>query len=125
MSIDKRQQERFSLNLQAKISHGSNDSGQQIDTMAANISPGGAFLTTDADIPMAGKVKIEFHLDIDDVKKLKFILSVEALKQLTGRKVWVTATGIVIRKEKKGVGIIFDTDYQLTPMKLATIGKER
>ncbi len=123
MSINKRQQERFSLNLQAKISHNSNESGRQIDTMAANISPGGAFLTTDADIPMAGKVKIEFYLDIDDLKKLKFILSMEALQQLTGRKVWVTATGVVIRKEEKGVGIIFDTDYQLTPMKSASVAK--
>lgn len=116
MSIDKRQQERFSLNLQAKISYGEKNSFQQIDTMAANISPGGAFLSTDTDIPMAGKVKIEFHLDIDDLKKLKFVLSVQALKQLTGRKVWVTTTGVVIRKEEKGIGIIFDTNYQLTPM---------
>lgn len=119
MSIDKRQQERFSLNLQAKISYGEDGSSQKINTMAANISPGGAFLSTDLDIPMAEKVKIEFYLDIDDLKKLKFILSMEALKQLTDRKIWVTTTGIVIRKEGKGVGIIFDTDYQLTPMKSA------
>ena len=62
-------------------------------------------------------MKLEFHLNFDDLKKLKFILSMDSLRKLTGKKVWVTTTGIVIRQEETGVGVIFDTDYQLTPMK--------
>jgi hypothetical protein len=66
---------------------------------------------------MAAKVKVEFLLSFDDVKRLKFILSVESLKNLTGKNLWVSATAIVIRQETDGVGIIFDTDYQFTPMR--------
>jgi c-di-GMP-binding flagellar brake protein YcgR len=118
MSIERREQERFSLNLQAKISYRHiKDQTPMIDTVAANISSGGAFLQTAHKFPMAAKVQVEFYLSIDDLKRLRFILSMESLKRLTGNNVWVCANGIVIRQEESGVGIIFDTDYQLTPMK--------
>jgi hypothetical protein len=117
MSIERREQKRFSLNLQAKISYRHiEDQPPVIDTVAANISSGGAFLKTSHKFPMAAKVKVEFYLTVDDLKKLRFILSMEGLKKLTGKNIWVCANGIVIRQEEEGVGIIFDTDYQLTPM---------
>ncbi len=118
MPSDKRTQERFSLNLQARISYRHReDQMPVIDTVAANISAGGAFLQTSHPFPMAAKVKVEFLLSFDDVKRLKFILSMESLKNLTGKNLWVSATAIVIRREVDGVGIIFDTDYQFTPMR--------
>ncbi len=118
MPRDKRTQERFSLNLQARISYRhSEDQLPVIDTVAANISAGGAFLKTSHPFPMAAKVQVEFLLSFDDVKRLKFILSMESLKKLSGTKTWVSATAIVIRREALGVGIIFDTDYQFTPMR--------
>ena len=119
MQIERREQKRFSLNLQAKLSYRHNeDQSPVIDAAAANISPGGAFLQTAHKFPMAAKIQIEFYLHIEDLKKLRFILSTESLKQLNGQYqyVWVCATGIVIRREEDGVGIIFDADYQLTPM---------
>jgi hypothetical protein len=118
MSIERREQKRFSLNLQAQISYRHvEDQPPMIDTVAANISSGGAFIQTSHKFPMASKVKIEFHLNLDELKKLRFILSLESLKQLTGKNIWVSASGIVIRQQDTGVGIIFDTDYQITPMK--------
>ncbi len=117
MSIERREQKRFSLNIQARISYRHlEDQPPVIDTVAANISSGGAFVKTSHRFPMAAKVQVEFYLNFDDLKKLRFILSVESLKQFTGKNIWVSATGIVIRQEPDGVGIIFDTDYQLTPM---------
>lgn len=116
MSIDRREQERFSLNLQAKISSKDAGAGATLTTVAADISSGGAFVQTDAAFPLATRVGIEFYLSIDDLKKLKFILSMESLKKLTGSRVWVKATGVVIRREERGVGIVFDTDYQFTPL---------
>lgn len=118
MSTEKRSQERFSLNLQARISYRhSDDQSPAIATVAANISTGGAFLKTAHPFPMAAKVNIEFHLGFEELKLLKFILSMDSLKKLRGQTVWVQASGIVIRREADGVGIIFDTDYQLTPMR--------
>jgi|JFJP01.1.fsa_nt_gi hypothetical protein len=117
MSSDKRTQERFSLNLQAKISYRhSLDELPIIDTVAANISIGGAFLKTDHSFPIAAKVRVEFLLSLEDVKKLKLILSVESLKNLRGDHLWVSADAIVIRREIEGIGIIFTTNYQFSPM---------
>ncbi|BHH85380.1 PilZ domain-containing protein [Desulforhopalus sp. 52FAK] len=117
MSTNRREQERFSLNLQAKISYRhSKDQPQVIDTVAANISSGGAFLETDHQFPMASKVDIKFYLSVDDLKKLKFILSMESLRQIQGDHTWVNTTGIVIRQTEDGIGVIFDTDYQFTPI---------
>lgn len=124
MSIERREQKRFSLNLQAKISYRHvEDQSPVIDSVAANISSGGAFIQTTHKFPMAAKVKVEFYLSFADLKRLRFILSMESLKQLTGKNIWVSANGIVIRQEAGGVGIIFDTDYQLTPMKTPDFSK--
>ncbi len=124
MSIERREQKRFSLNLQAKISYRhSTHQAPVIDTVAANISSGGAFVQTDHKFPLAAKVKIEFYLSVEDLKRLRFILSLDSLKQLTGKNIWVNASGIVIRQEPEGVGIIFDTDYQFTPMHTSTPGE--
>ena len=118
MSEERREQERFFLNLQAKVTaRFTEDSATEvIETLAANISSGGAFLRTEQPLPMASRVQVEFLLSLADLKKLKFILSVQTLRQLTGDQVWVIATGVVIRQEEDGVGVIFDQNYQLTPM---------
>lgn len=117
MSMNRREQERFSLNLQAKISYRhAADQSAVIDTVAANISAGGAFLGTDHKFPLASKVNIKFYLKVSDLQKLKFILSMDSLKQIKGDYTWVSATGIVIRQTEDGVGVIFDTDYQITPL---------
>ncbi len=117
MSIERREQKRYSLNLQAKISYRHiEDQSPVIDTVAANISSGGAFVKTSHKFSMAAKVKIEFYLSLEDLKRLRFILSMESLKQLSDNNIWVSANGIVIRQEEDGVGIIFNTDYQFTPL---------
>ena len=117
MVTNRREQERFSLNLQAKISyrHAASQS-PVIDTVAANISAGGAFLATDHTFPLASKVAIKFYLKVSDLQKLKFILSLESLKKIHGDHTWVSTTGIVIRQTDEGVGVIFDTDYQINPI---------
>ncbi len=115
---ERRLQERFSLHLKARISS-QPDTGQdsfQEETTAANISTGGAFIQTKQKLPMASKVYLEFCLAFDDLKKLRFILSLESLRACEGKQVWVKATAVVIRVEESGVGVIFDADYQLSPM---------
>ncbi len=120
MSIERREQKRFSLNIQARISYRHvEDQLPVIDTVAADISSGGVFVKTSHRFPMAAKVKLDFYMNVDDLKKLRFILSVNSLKHLSGKNIWVSASGIVIRQESDGVGIIFDTDYQRTSMNTA------
>lgn len=117
MVTNQREQERLSVNVQAKISfRHTKDTPEVIESVAANISTSGVFLITPRKFPMASKVLVEFYLHLDDLKGLKFILSVESLKKLTSNQIWVSATGIVVRQAENGVGIIFDTNYQLTPM---------
>lgn len=118
MSKERREQERFFLNLQAKVTARFTEDTvtEEVETLAANISAGGAFLQMAQPLPMASRVKVEFLLSLADLKKLKFILSVQTLRQLSGDQVWVTASGVVIRQEATGVGVIFDQNYQFIPM---------
>jgi len=115
---ERRLQPRFFFEIQAKMSADADLDGNKVseEITATNISSGGAFLTTDRKIPLASKVYLEFLVDYEQLKQLRFILSHESLKSFSGKHIWVNATGIVIRLEKGGVGIIFDQDYQLSPM---------
>ncbi len=117
-SEERRLQERFSLQIQAKLSATADVSGNEVteEITATNISAGGAFLETKTQIPLASKVYLEFLVNYEQLKQLRFILSLDSLKKFTGQKIWVRATGVVIRLEKNGMGIIFDQDYQLSPM---------
>jgi hypothetical protein len=118
MPSEKRRQERFSLNLEAQLTYRHRPGEQPlIDTVAANISAGGAFLKTTHPFPLAAKVRVEFLLDLDDLRRLKFIVSQDALKTLDNNRVRVAASAIVIRRDADGIGIIFDTDYQLTALR--------
>lgn len=117
MSLDRREQERFSVNVQAKISYRHTEGTPEIvETVAANISASGVFIITPYQFSVASKVLVEFYLHLDDLKRLKFILSTNTLKKLTSDQIWVKASGIVVRQAENGVGVIFDTNYQLTPM---------
>lgn len=118
MPSERRTQERFFLNLKAKVSYQFFDeaSTDHIETLAANISAGGAFLQTQRTLPLSSKVTVEFLLSFDNLKKLKFILSMSTLMSMSGKEFWVKATGIVIRQEDHGVAVIFDQNYQVSPM---------
>jgi c-di-GMP-binding flagellar brake protein YcgR len=117
MKTERREQERFSLNTQARISFRHHpERPPEITTVVANISSGGAFLQTDHRFPMAAKVQVEFYLAVADLHKLKFILAMETLRNLQGDHLWVTTSGVIIRRDDTGVAVIFDTDYQFTPL---------
>jgi hypothetical protein len=119
---ERRQQERHLLQIQAKLSADADSAGKRVvqESTATNISSGGAFLITDIKIPLASKVYLEFLVNYEQLKKLRFILSAESLKKLSSEKIWVKATGVIIRVEESGLGIIFDQDYQLSPMNTTT-----
>lgn len=117
-SEERRLKERFELQIQAKLSTDADTSEVVIseEVTATNISSGGAFLETSRKIPLASRVKLEFFVNLEQLKKLRFILALDTLKNLSGDTIWIKASGVVIRQEKDGVGIIFNEDYQLSPM---------
>lgn len=122
MADERRKQERFFLSLEAKISqlHDENNPGEEkfLSTVAANISCGGAYLRFTPPLPLASRIKVEFHVTVDDLKKLKIVASAHTLKQLANSpRVWVQATGVVIRHDQDGMAIIFDKNYQFGPMR--------
>jgi c-di-GMP-binding flagellar brake protein YcgR len=112
---ERREQERFSLHLQTRIMA---ESGTGItpflEFVTADISAGGAFIETSRPLPMASRVRVEFFLSLDELAKLRFILARESLKAWQGERAWVSATGVVIRVEEKGIAVIFDQNYQLS-----------
>jgi hypothetical protein len=124
---EQRLHERFSLDLQVKISASDRNGAIQFseETTAANISAGGAFIATDRILPLTSPVQLEFLLAFEDLKKLRFILSVESLRACRGKQVRVKASGIVIRVEDRGVAVIFDTNYQISPMQPSAAGSKK
>jgi hypothetical protein len=59
---------------------------------------------------------LEFFLSLEELSQLRFVLARESLKLWEGERAWVTATGVVIRAEKEGAAVIFDQNYQISPI---------
>ncbi len=115
---DRRDQERFTLSLQTKIMAESRTGVTPLlEFVTADISSGGAFIATSRPLPMASKVRMEFFLSLEELGKLRFILSEDSLKVWQSERAWVTATGVVIRVEEHGVAVIFDQNYQISPIR--------
>jgi len=115
---ERREHERFSLRLQTKIMAESRTGVTPLlEFVTADISAGGAFIQTSRPLPMASKVRLEFFLSLEELARLRFIVAKESLKVWRGERAWVTATGVVIRAEKEGVAVIFDQNYQVSPIK--------
>ncbi len=114
---ERRMHERYSLRIQVKMT-AQTLSGKTplMEYLTANISAGGAFIETETPLPLASKVSLEFLLSLQELQTLKFILSMETLKNWKGKRVWICASGIVVRHEDTGMGIMFDENYQISPM---------
>jgi c-di-GMP-binding flagellar brake protein YcgR len=115
---DRRDQERFTLRLQTKIMAESRTGVTPLlEFVTADISSGGAFIATSRPLPVASKVRMEFFLSLEELGKLRFILAADSLKVWQSERAWVTATGVVIRVEEHGVAVIFDQNYQTSPIR--------
>ncbi len=114
---EQRAHPRYSMRIQCKIT-AETLSGKtpMMAFRTANISTGGAFVETDTPLPLASKVSLEFLLSLEDLQTLKFILSLETLKSWKSKRVWINASGIVARHDTGGMGIMFDENYQISPM---------
>ncbi len=117
MSTERRHRERHRLHIPVKVAEKPfSENPPVIESTMSNISSGGMFITTEFDFPLAAKIFLEFSLNFEDLAKLKFVLSLEHLRNFSGKTVKVNASGIVIRVQKDGAGIIFDKDYLVSPI---------
>lgn len=125
MADNRRRDQRLELDLQAKLTYRfvNTQSSEAVETVAANISSGGAFLSTDTPLPLASRVEVEFLLELEDLRRLKFILSLGSLKTATSGKVRIVASGVVIRREERGVGVIFEHNYTTTPLTSSSLSR--
>jgi len=112
-----RAHQRYPLQIQCKMT-AETLSGKTpvMEFLTANVSAGGAFVETDTPLPLASKVCLEFLLALEDLQTLKFIVSLDTLKSWKGKRVWISASGIVARHDEAGMGIMFDENYQISPM---------
>ena len=114
---ERRLHERYSIQIQTKMT-AETLSGKtpMMEFLTADISAGGAFIKTDHPLPLVSKVRLEFLLSLENLQSLKFVLSLDTLKSWKGKRVWVSASGIVTRTADDGMGIMFDDNYQISPM---------
>ena len=101
--VNRRKLERFDLQLQALVS---TDKGEcDPETMrlfTTNISSSGAFLRSDHPIPVGTKVKLEFVLTLDELKKVK------------GKRTLIEVSGEVIRNGSQGMAVCFSEDCKIS-----------
>lgn len=115
---EQRAHKRYPLKIQCKMTAETLSGKTPImEYLTANISASGAFIETPTPLPLASKVRLEFLLSLEDLQTLKFIVSLETLKSWEGKRIWISASGIVARHEQtNGMGIMFDENYQINPM---------
>lgn len=101
----KREMERFSLELPAKISVvGGKEESSSLEATTTDISAGGAFFHTDCPFP----VGTEMHFDL--------VLSLDELKKLEGKRASIKLKGAVVRVSEEGMAIAFNEKYEIAPL---------
>ena len=103
--LDRRQVERFSLEVPALISRMDESVTQKpFEVVTQNISSGGAFFLTDE--PISTMTHLEMDLIISPNKNNKF----------NDQKTYIHLSGSVVRKEAHGLAVCFDKKYFISPL---------
>ena len=104
---DRRNIERYSLSLPAKIKvSGKTPDGDIIISRTKDISSSGAYIVTDAALPEGTSIEVEFDL------------SIAKLVEMMGKTgyVRVKVEGKVARTDVNGVAVKFSKDYEIQPL---------
>ena len=102
--IDKRQVERFDLNLETFVlaNHDTPKTQPQM-LMTRDVSMNGVYLLTDEPFPIGTEVKVDV------------ILPLESLMPSVNQKALIKASGEVLRTDGKGMAIRFDENSRFLP----------
>ena len=106
MNVDnKRTLERFNLQVPATIEiprEGPEENTvETLDLITSDVSAGGAYFETSAPVAVGTPVKVDL------------ILSIERLKQMTGKQAHIKVTGKVVRTLDGGMAVQFDPDFDI------------
>ncbi len=103
--IEKRKVERFNLQLEAFISlpgeAGQADAG---NLMTRDVSMNGAFLVTDAPLPVGSKVNVDM------------VLTLAGKEKQNTQQAWIKASGKVLRADNQGMAVAFDDRSRILPL---------
>jgi hypothetical protein len=102
---ERRQFERFSLTLPARMETISTDKKQVFELKTRDISSSGAFLYTPEPFPEGTRLKLDLTV------------SSKRIKELTGAKSLIECEGNIIRSTPAGVAICFDKECQILSLK--------
>ncbi len=107
MGIEKRKTERFFMDLKVRLDVFVQEEPSQSRQYGRtrDISSSGTFIRTDPLLPMNTLVDLEMVLPLDRLKKVQ------------GDAARICLSGFVIRAEDQGIGIRFDEEYAISPMK--------
>lgn len=101
---EKRDMERFALNLPALLSIKDHVGNRRaFEFMIRDICAGGAFFKTDNPLSVGTDVKMDLILPSDKFKKLG------------GKSSRVDVSGRVIRRDSRGMAVCFDKKYRIAP----------
>jgi hypothetical protein len=100
---DKRNVERFDLDLKAFVSEfDDTDESKSCAMQTRDVSTNGVFLFTDTPLPVGTRVKVDMVLALDELKKI-------------GGKALIKTSGKVLRMEAGGMAICFDRNSKILP----------
>ncbi|PID77193.1 MAG: hypothetical protein CSB24_02740 [Deltaproteobacteria bacterium] len=117
MGKERRLKKRHSWEIPVKVARRPfTENPPFVQAVMSNINSYGLFVTTEQDFPIASRMFLEFYLAFEELSKLQVILSVESLRKFSGKSVRINVSGIVIRVQNDGAGIIFDNDYTVNPV---------
>ena len=103
--IEKREMERFTLELPALLSV-TDESGKQkaAEFMISNICSGGAFFKTDHPLSVGTDVK------------MALIIPLNKFKKIGTKKSRVDVSGSVIRTNDQGMAVCFAKNFKISPL---------
>ena len=103
--IEKREVERFDLQLEAFVSLPGEDSNTDMGNLVTrDISMNGVFLITDRPLPVGSKVNVDM------------ILTLGGKKKHDSQQAWIKASGKILRTDNQGMAVGFDDKSRILPL---------
>lgn len=103
---DRREQERFALELASKIAVGSSARSEVFECVTRDVSSKGAIFHLTEHIAEGVRVNLRLRL------------ATERLEELTGKHGLIEVGGQVLRCNRRGIAIRFDEDYRISTISM-------